>query len=196
MKVAYATIVYKNRRQKYDLFFYKSQISANFFLQNKLGDKCVCSLFLDPCHGASEGGDADIPPDFQFFVSVKPHFAFVCFAVDRVVDGAVHPLFFCGIIAEMGQHLDLVGGGVALFGIGVHDVALGRAVLERRVLHPHHSSGVGAGSGLVNLDLGLLRRLVILHVVDADNLVSGILCMEADDGKAESQQQHNRDAVF
>lgn len=30
MKVAYATIVYKNRRQKYYLFLYKSHISAKF----------------------------------------------------------------------------------------------------------------------------------------------------------------------
>lgn len=31
MKVAYATIVYKNRRQNYYLFLYKPQISGFFF---------------------------------------------------------------------------------------------------------------------------------------------------------------------
>lgn len=35
MKVAYATIVYKNRRQKYYLFLYKSQISVKFFTKEK-----------------------------------------------------------------------------------------------------------------------------------------------------------------
>ena len=30
MKVAYATIVYKNRRQKYYLFLYEPQIFCNF----------------------------------------------------------------------------------------------------------------------------------------------------------------------
>ena len=33
MKVAYATIVYKNRRQKYYLFRYKPQISVIFFIK-------------------------------------------------------------------------------------------------------------------------------------------------------------------
>ena len=35
MKVAYATIVYKNRRQKYYLFLYKPQISAKIFMRQK-----------------------------------------------------------------------------------------------------------------------------------------------------------------
>jgi len=42
MKVAYATIVYKNRRQKYYLFLYETQISVNFFtrlVQNGKADK-------------------------------------------------------------------------------------------------------------------------------------------------------------
>ena len=35
MKVAYATIVYKNRRQKYYLFLYKPQISVKIFMKQK-----------------------------------------------------------------------------------------------------------------------------------------------------------------